>query len=618
MATSPDWLSQVQSFGDLSKLPPDVWAALQKSASGPISGSQEFDGYTIAPQVSYGQGMDNVGNNTLQGFSVTPDGQWDGAGSKYGNFDASGKYTGVGTVLDSSATSDFLTFLAGAGLIALGGPMMTEAMAGGGAGAASVASNIVAGTTGATGDAVGGGLIGDATAGGYGGLDAASASSLGGGYGVEGGAALSGSAVGGAANTNPIFNQAQDSQIANANITAAGGDPYTAAGSGAAGTGVSGSPYTMDSASALSSPAAQQIKSLIPGITNSQLLSMLGTGLGSLFSANAAKKAASTSASAATNAANILSPAATQAAKLQADAATKAGGILSDAALTGAGQKVAGLNAGLDVAGNVLGLQEALQAPLLSAGSSALAELTADLKPGGKFNRSFTMADAQNMPAYQFALEQGLDAARNAESAGGMQLSSNAIHDQTKFAEGTAAQYENQAFNQWLSQNNLSLGALQQMVKTGQVSVEDLSAALQNYGVSAETLHSAIGNANAAGTTGSGNALAAGAVGSAGYTAQGIRDAAQAQASGVIGAGNANANGTTSQGNILGSGLSNLGNMFAQTFTPTQTQTQPTSVSVPNPAAPNTTSDTYTAPPSNWAGPDKPLTMDQFDWMATA
>lgn len=65
--------------------------------------------------------------------------------------------------------------------------------------------------------------------------------------GTDGGASLGGGAsstggLGAGANTNPVFNPAQDSQLASNNITAAGGDPFTPLGSGAAGTGVYGSP----------------------------------------------------------------------------------------------------------------------------------------------------------------------------------------------------------------------------------------------------------------------------------------------------------------------------------------------------------------------------------------
>jgi hypothetical protein len=360
----------------------------------------------------------------------------------------------------------------------------------------------------------------------------------------------------------------------------------------------------------------------------SSILGLAGNALGSKYAANTAGIASGQQAAAAQNAANILSPAATQAAGVQANAATQSANTLADAyksagsvqagaatqagqqlsmadqqaanMLAGgytaaAGQQVAGMNQAIGTAGNVLAQQTALQQPYIGAGTQALDTLSKGLLPGGQFNRGFTMADAQNMPAYQFALEQGKQAIDASAARGGTQLSSNNINSLTTFAEGTAAQYQQQAFNQWLAQNNLTLGGLQNMVHTGQVSASQLQNALQQYGVSAETIQQNIGAAQGAGTLGAakavstgitnsaqdlakqnslaagftgqgilgaGQSLAAGQVGSAGYTAGGITGAANANAAGVIGVGNATASSTTSQGNIMGAGLSNIGNQL--------------------------------------------------------
>jgi len=148
------------------------------------------------------------------------------------------------------------------------------------------------------------------------------------------------------------------------------------------------------------------------------------------------------------------------------------------------------------------------------------------------------MADAQNMPAYKFALEQGQQAITNAAAAGGQSLSTADQQSQAKFAEGTAAQYEQQAFNQWLQQNNLSLSALQNMVQTGQISTNQLQSALTQAGVSQETLSQNLGNAVAGGTIG----------------------AANAQAGAIVGANNANAAGVVGQANNYGNALSSVGN----------------------------------------------------------
>lgn len=334
--------------------------------------------------------------------------------------------------------------------------------------------------------------------------------------------------------------------------------------------------------------------------TLSSVLGLAGNVLGSKYAANTAGIASEQQAASARNAAGILAPAATQAAGLQANAATQSANQLSSGYLQSANtlaggytdaanQSVAGMNQALGTAKDVLGQQSALQQPYIGAGTQALDTLSKGLLPGGQFNRGFTMADAQNMPAYQFALEQGKQAIDASAARGGTQLSSNNINSLTTFAEGTAAQYQQQAFNQWMAQNNLTLGGLQNMVHTGQVSASQLQNALQQYGVSAETIQQNIGaaqgagtlgaaKANAAGQMGSAQSLAAGTAGAAGYAAGGITGAANANAAGVMGVGNATSSGTAAQGNIMGAGLSNIGN---QLFTMGSAPAQPNAPSQP-------------------------------------
>lgn len=334
-----------------------------------------------------------------------------------------------------------------------------------------------------------------------------------------------------------------------------------------------------EAAAGLSS--AQTAAASAAGWTPSQIASALKTG-GSALSAltnvvgavgkyNAAGKASGISAAAAQAAAKLQSDAALNAAGTQSAAALKSGNDLSQSAKDAASQEAGALGGAITTAQNTLTQQVAAQKPYLDAGTSALTTLNAGLQPGGQYNRAFTMADAQNMPAYQFALQQGTDAIRNASAAGGLSLSTADIQSQGKFAENTAAQFQQQAFNQWLSQNNLSLGTLQNMVATGQVSTNQLQNALAQAGVNTETLQKNIGETEAAGTVGSAKALASGQTTAAGYQAAGTVNSANALAGGIVGSGNANAAGTVSQANTLGSGLTTLGNYL----------TTPSGVSVP-------------------------------------
>lgn len=283
--------------------------------------------------------------------------------------------------------------------------------------------------------------------------------------------------------------------------------------------------------------------------------------LGMYFGDKGAGDAADAAAGGYMAAGNILSPAELEAGRIQSEAATESAGILSKGAKAGAEQQVAGLKTGMQTVADTLAQQKLLQQPFQSAGTSALQELSAKLAPGGDFNRPFTMADAQNMPAYQFALSQGKEAINNAAAAGGLQLSSANIESLGKFAEGVASQYEQQAFNQWLQQNNLTMTGLQNLINSGQVSTGQLMQALSQAGISTASAQQLIGQAQAGGTTGAAEAEAAGVTGSAAAKAAGITGSASALASGLTGAAGARAQEATNKANVMSSGLTGIGSL---------------------------------------------------------
>ena len=173
-------------------------------------------------------------------------------------------------------------------------------------------------------------------------------------------------------------------------------------------------------------------------------------------------------------------------------------------------QNVSAIQAAQQAQLGVYNQQRADQAPYMAAGTTATNALTAGIAPGGQFNKPFTMADAQNMPAYQFALQQGQEALGNQAAMGGQQLSANNLSGQTKLAEGLAAQYENQAFNQNLQQNQLALGATQNLANLGQEATARTGTAAQNYSTNVGQNLTNIGATQAAGTVLQGNAVQSG------------------------------------------------------------------------------------------------------------
>jgi len=350
--------------------------------------------------------------------------------------------------------------------------------------------------------------------------------------------------------------------------------------------GVTNLPPALQSAaqSALQKYAAKGINALTGA-------GVAGTALGGIVAANAATQSANTIAGGAVAAANVLAPAATAAANIQSSAATQSANTLATGATTAAQQQVAGETNALGTAGTTLAAQTANQQPYMSAGTTALQTLSAGLQPGGQFNTPFTMSDATNSAAYQFALQQGTQALNNTDAAKTGTLNSNNIQDNITFAEGTASTYEQQAFNQWLQSNNLTLAALQQQVATGQTSTAQLQTALAQYGVGAETIQQNIGTSNAAGTTGAANATAAGQVGAAKYTAAGITGAANATAAGLTGQANALGAGQAQVGNIATQTASDIGNQLSTagglSYLPTPTTPAATTNTIPMGSAVN-------------------------------
>jgi hypothetical protein len=294
---------------------------------------------------------------------------------------------------------------------------------------------------------------------------------------------------------------------------------------------------------------------------------------GGAISADAAKSAGNQIAAGAQKAADILTPAYGQASNILA------GGYQEKAAL-----EASGLNSAQGYADATLNEQRSIQQPYMDAGKAALNTLSAGLAPGGQFNRAFSMADMENvMPAFTFARDEGLQAMNNQMAMGGQQLSSNAVHGAGTLAEGIASQFEGQAFNQWLAQNNLTLGALQNMVHTGQISTDQLQAALAQHGLNSEQIQKAIGQAYGEGTLGAAQTYAAGTMGSAGAQANAAQQAANANAAGTVGSANAI---TAAIGNTA-NGL--IGNAALDAAT---------RASTPAPAATPTNPATY-VPPTN-------------------
>jgi hypothetical protein len=167
------------------------------------------------------------------------------------------------------------------------------------------------------------------------------------------------------------------------------------------------------------------------------------------------------------------------------NAASTAGGILGNAGntaatnITGAGQTAIG--------GLTAPTQSAQQGvtPYTQAGAQGISTLAAALGPNGSATKalstpfSFNPSDLQNTPGYQFQLQQGLQANKNAMTAGGLGGSGAAVKGANNYATGLAGTYFQNAYAnanntyQVNRQNTLyQLSALQNLAGTGLQSSE--------------------------------------------------------------------------------------------------------------------------------------------------
>lgn len=157
--------------------------------------------------------------------------------------------------------------------------------------------------------------------------------------------------------------------------------------------------------------------------------------------------------------------------------------------------------------------QQALQAPWVQAGQTALTQLEQGTAEGGRFNRPFSLADMQSSavnPTYQFTNDEALAAMKNQAAAGGQNLSVNTLEGVGKLSGNIASQFENQAFNQYQSSNDSALQPLQSLAKVGQSATNQTQAAGSDYVGNQIPLTTGAGAAQAAGTVASSNALTQG------------------------------------------------------------------------------------------------------------
>jgi hypothetical protein len=134
--------------------------------------------------------------------------------------------------------------------------------------------------------------------------------------------------------------------------------------------------------------------------------------------------------------------------------------------------------------------------------------------PGGYLTQQFnpTMSDLQNYPGYQFALKTGGQALENANTPGVGALSGPALKSLMSFNQGMAGtQYQN-AFNNFMTQQNAIFGRLSGIAGLGQNAASNTGTAGTQLGTGIAQAQAAAAGAQAGGIVGATNSISNNAV----------------------------------------------------------------------------------------------------------
>ena len=147
------------------------------------------------------------------------------------------------------------------------------------------------------------------------------------------------------------------------------------------------------------------------------------------------------------------------------------------------------------------------QTPWREAGVNALARqrqlmgLGEDQGTGGfgRYAQDFGMQDYQEDPGYRFRLSEGMKALGNQASARGGMISGQTMKGMQDYAQGSASQEFNNAFNRYQTNRSNQLNPLQSLSGGGQTATSLMGAAGQNYANQAGEAYMGKGNAMASG-----------------------------------------------------------------------------------------------------------------------
>lgn len=129
--------------------------------------------------------------------------------------------------------------------------------------------------------------------------------------------------------------------------------------------------------------------------------------------------------------------------------------------------------------------------------------------PNGYLTQTFnpTMQQLQNYPGFQFSLQTGGQAIRNADTPGVGALSGPALKDLMGFNQGLAQTYYGNYFNQFQTQQNNIFNRLQSIASLGQNAAGNLGNAGTQLGTGIAQAQAAAAGSQAAGIVGATNSI---------------------------------------------------------------------------------------------------------------
>jgi hypothetical protein len=125
----------------------------------------------------------------------------------------------------------------------------------------------------------------------------------------------------------------------------------------------------------------------------------------------------------------------------------------------------------------------------------------------GRYAKDFSMQDYQQDPGYQFRLSEGLKQLGHAAGARGGLISGQTMKGMQDYAQGSASNEYQNAFNRYQTNRSNQLQPLGNLMSSGQAAASNQAGQAGQYGVNAGNLMGQAGQAMAAGQLGSANTM---------------------------------------------------------------------------------------------------------------